>query len=123
MLKRIAVQKPFTSKPLIMLDANNTTNAFITNVNRPKVRMFIGKVIINNKGFNDILITPKNKATHKALQNPPILTPGIIYEVIRIDKVSISHRNIIYIPLSINTKIDLIQGLLRVRILFDSLDH
>lgn len=78
-------------------DANKIIIAFITNVNKPKVRRFIGSVININKGLIIIFKKPKNKASHKAAQKPAISAPGKIYELINIAAVIISHFNNIFI--------------------------
>ena len=76
MLKSIAIQNPLTSKPLITDEASSINNALITKVNKPKVKILIGKVSTINIGLIITLITPKNNASHKADQKPVIVTPG-----------------------------------------------
>lgn len=78
MLKSMACQKPYTSKPFITLDAKRIKPAFITKVNKPSVKILIGKVSIINIGFNTTLITPRNKASQSAAQNPLTIIPGKI---------------------------------------------
>ena len=74
----MACQKPKTSKPLITLEAKRIKPAFITKVNKPSVKILIGNVKIINIGFNITLITPRNKASHRAAQNPLTIIPGKI---------------------------------------------
>jgi hypothetical protein len=52
-------------------------NAFRTNVNIPKVRMFTGKVSNNTSGLIVRFITPMTKAAINAVMKPLIWTPGI----------------------------------------------
>ncbi len=78
MLNSTATQKPLTSNPFITDEANKINEALITKVNRPSVRIFIGKVRIIKIGFRIIFITPKNTASHKAAHIPLTATPEII---------------------------------------------
>ena len=91
MLNSMATQKPLTEKPSITDDANKISKALITKVNKPRVRMLIGKVIKIKIGLTKTLIIPKNKANHKADQKPATTTPGIKYELIIIARTIISH--------------------------------
>ena len=74
-----------------MPEAKRIKHAFITKVNNPKVKIFIGKVKIINIGFKITFITPKNKASQNAAQNPVTIMPGIIYALINIAAAEISH--------------------------------
>jgi hypothetical protein len=62
-VQKFTMEKPSTNQEAILID-----RALITNVNKPKVKMLIGKVRINNTGFKLILIKPKTKATKIATQ-------------------------------------------------------
>ncbi len=77
MLNSTAAQKPLTSNPFITDEANKISEALIAKVNRPSVKMFIGKVRIIKIGFRIIFITPKNTASHKAAHTPLIAMPEI----------------------------------------------
>ena len=87
----MATQKPLTENPLITDDANKIIKALMTKVNKPKVRMLIGKVIKIKTGLTRTLMIPKNKASHKAVQKPATATPGIKYELIIIATTMRSH--------------------------------
>lgn len=76
MLKPNAAKKPLTSKPFITDEANKISKALITKVNKPRVRILIGRVKIIKIGLIIILIMPKNTASHSAAQSPLTLTPG-----------------------------------------------
>lgn len=78
MLNSMAIQNPLTSKPFTTDEANKTSIALMTKVNKPKVRMLIGRVIKIKTGLTKILTMPKKSANHKAAQNPLSATPGII---------------------------------------------
>ena len=95
MLKTKATQKPLTTKPLITDEANKISIALITKVNKPKVKILIGRVIKIKIGLIKTLIIAKNKASHKADQKPATTTPGIKYELIIIAKIMTSHLMII----------------------------
>lgn len=76
MLNIKAHQNPSTLNPGTRLAANIITNAFITNVNNPKVRIVIGRVRIRRTGFINALITPKTTAATKAATKLVTWTPG-----------------------------------------------
>ena len=99
MLNSMAIQKPPTEKPSITDDASKISKALMTKVNKPKVKMLIGRVIKIKIGLTKTLIIPKNKASHKAAQNPATTTPGIKYELIIIAKTMTSHLMIMDINL------------------------
>lgn len=61
-----AGQKPSTKNPFTTVEANQNINAFITSVNNPKVKIFIGNVNKSNKGRIKALTKPKTKAATKA---------------------------------------------------------
>ena len=77
MLNSMAIKKPSTAKPLITEAASNISTALITKVNKPKVKRLIGKVIKIKTGLTKTLMTPKNKASQKAVQKLATATPGI----------------------------------------------
>ena len=76
MLNSIAHQKPSTVNPLIILDANKINKALITKVNKPRVKIFIGKVKMITIGFRITLITASKAAIHKAAQKLATVIPG-----------------------------------------------
>jgi len=76
MLNSMACQNPSTANPFITVEARRIKPAFITKVNKPRVKILIGKVSIINIGFNITFITPKNKASQSAAQNPATIIPG-----------------------------------------------
>ncbi len=73
----MAIQKPSTENPFITDESNKINKALITKVNKPKVKMFMGKVISINIGLSRILTMPKNNASQSAVQKPATVTPGI----------------------------------------------
>ena len=77
MLNNKALKKPPTSNPLTIEDASNINKALITKVNSPKVKIFIGRVIIINIGLIIRFIIPITIANIKAGQRPLTSTPGI----------------------------------------------
>ena len=70
MLNSMAIQKPFTSNPLITDEASKIIKALITKVNKPKVKILIGKVIKIKIGLSNMLTMPKNNANQSAVQKP-----------------------------------------------------
>jgi hypothetical protein len=56
-------------------EAKRTKSALITNVNNPSVSKLIGSVSKTRIGFKVMLINPKNKASHKAVQKLVTVTP------------------------------------------------
>jgi len=77
MLKNKALINPPTWKPLTMLEASIIIRALITKVNKPNVKILIGKVKITSNGFIKIFKRPITSDKIKALQNPATTTPGI----------------------------------------------
>jgi hypothetical protein len=77
MLKRTAIQKPLTSKPLTSDEAKRIISPLITNVKRPSVRILMGRVMRMRKGLRRRFTIPRNKATHKAEKKLLTVTPGI----------------------------------------------
>lgn len=71
-----AAQKPVTAKPGTILATSKNISALITKVNKPKVRMLIGKVKIINTGLIKIFTRPIASADHMAAANPEKLIPG-----------------------------------------------
>ena len=74
----MADQILLTENPSINLSANKIIKAFITNRNKPKVTMVIGKVKIIKTGFTYTFKTPKTTATIRALIkiSPDKVIPG-----------------------------------------------
>ncbi len=75
-LKRRAHQNPSTLNPGTRFAAKRITNALITNVNKPKVKMLIGSVRIRRTGLMNALIMPKTTAATKAATKLATCTPG-----------------------------------------------
>jgi len=48
----------------------------MTNVNKPNVKIFMGRVIKMRMGFMNILIIPRKRATQRAEKKLLTLTPG-----------------------------------------------
>ena len=61
-----AVQKLFIVKPSINDAANINNPAFITNMNKPRVSIVIGKVNTTNTGLTSRFKSPKIKAAISA---------------------------------------------------------
>lgn len=64
----MAIQMLLTEKPGINLSASKIINALMTNKNRPKVTMVIGKVKITKMGFTNRFKTDKTAATTIAVK-------------------------------------------------------
>jgi len=79
MLNKIAHQNPSTAKPGTTFDVNNISNALITNVNSPRVKILIGSVKIMIIGFKKAFIIPRTSATTSAVRKSEICTPGNKY--------------------------------------------
>jgi hypothetical protein len=90
-LKSIAVQNPFTSKPWTTLDARSTSMALMTKVKSPSVRMVIGRVIRIRKGLINVLTIPRKRATRSAEKKPLTVIPGIRYAAIPTERVINNH--------------------------------
>ena len=72
-----AVQNPLTEKPLINFAAKRMIAALITNRNKPKVMMVIGKVKMTKIGFTKESSTARTTAKIMADVNPSAsCTPG-----------------------------------------------
>ena len=74
-LNKIAQPKDDTWKPLTRFWARRTIKAFITQVNRPSVKILKGKVKISNKGFINVLTIPRTIDTNIAVIKSLITTP------------------------------------------------
>ena len=61
---------PVTWKPDMTPDTIINSTAFITNVNIPRVKMLIGKVITNNMGRKKALSMPNIPDANTAEKNP-----------------------------------------------------
>lgn len=72
-----AAQKSITIKPVMILLTNISNKAFITNENRPSVKILIGNVINIRIGFINVLIIPMTKATKSAVGKLFTFIPGI----------------------------------------------
>ena len=72
-----APQKLVISKPGIIKLTSQKRKIFITNINKPKVRIVIGKVSNTNIGLIITLTIAKTKATNKAIQKPETSMPGM----------------------------------------------
>jgi len=73
-----ATQKLGTEKPSTIAEQRSINKALMTIVNKPKVKILIGKVKIIKIGLIIKLIKPKTKATTTAVQKPFKITPGKI---------------------------------------------
>jgi len=77
----IAVKIPSSISPGTTKVVKYNTTAFITKVNSPKVKRFIGSVIIVNIGLTTVLITPITMAARRAVVKESTLNPGTRYAV------------------------------------------
>jgi hypothetical protein len=75
-LKSIAASIPDTSNPFTNLSASKTRSALITNVNRPKVSTFIGKVSMSKNGLSRTVTIPRTKAATIAVPKSSTTIPG-----------------------------------------------
>ena len=82
-LNKSAHQKPFTLNPGTNSDTKSISNALITKVNNPTVKILIGRVRKITNGLIKKLTIPKTIATQSALINPATTTHGNIYAVIK----------------------------------------
>jgi len=71
-LNKRATKNPLTLKPGNIAAAKPTIKAFITRVNSPNVKMFIGKVKKIKIGRIKEFIAPKTMAANKAAPKPEI---------------------------------------------------
>ena len=71
-----AGQNPATANPFTTVATNQNNKALITKVNKPKVKIFTGKVKNTNIGFNKAFNKPNNKAVIKAVYQPETEIPG-----------------------------------------------
>jgi hypothetical protein len=78
----IAHQKPATPNPGTMYEESMMSRAFMTKVNKPRVKTFIGSVSRTIIGFMKALIAPSTTARISATKKPSIFTPGKTYAVI-----------------------------------------
>ena len=62
-----AHQNPSTLNPGTRFAASKITTALITNVNKPKVIIFIGRVRIRSMGLINALMIPKTTAATRAV--------------------------------------------------------
>lgn len=80
-LKSKADIKPSTLNPGTIASTIKITKAFKTNVNKPSVIMFTGKVSMMRIGFINVLTTASTTYTTIAVKKSLIATPGIIRPV------------------------------------------
>lgn len=73
-LKTSATQKPEIAKPGTAEDTKRTIKALITKVNKPKVKIVIGKVRISKTGLSKELTIPNARAAIKADSNETTTT-------------------------------------------------
>jgi hypothetical protein len=97
MLKIRAVKNPPTLNPGTKSAAKSITRALITKVNKPSVRIFIGRVRKRRTGLINAFNKPKTKAATSADEKLDITTPGSMYPAITIAKALISQFMIILI--------------------------
>lgn len=71
-----AAPKPSTLNPGTSFATSKNIKALMTKVNKPKVRMLIGRVKSNNKGLMNMLTNPITNAAQKAGITPARLIPG-----------------------------------------------
>ncbi len=76
MLNTRAQSIPSTINPGTIVATNITIKAFMTKLKSPKVRMFMGRVKSNTKGFMKVLTTANTTAATSAVVNPSTFTPG-----------------------------------------------
>ena len=110
MLNSMAVQILLTENPSINLSANNIISALITNKNKPKVTMVIGKVKIIKIGFSNTFKMANTKATTTAFTktSPDKVIPGIKYAKINTAKAVKRSLRIIFMILRFNKSTKLI---------------
>lgn len=77
----IAVQKLATKNPVTRCEASNTSTALIMKVNRPRLKILIGRVRMTRIGRRIILMRPRTTATMRAVPKPETTTPGNRYAV------------------------------------------
>jgi len=98
-LKIRAHQNPSTLKPGTIELASKIRSAFMTKVNKPKVRMVRGRVRRIRRGFISKLIMPKTTAVTSAAVKFATWTPGKRYAATRITMALTSQLIIIFIIL------------------------
>lgn len=84
---------PETTKPGTMAATSNIKIAFMTNVNRPSVKILIGNVNITSIGLIMAFATPNNSATINEVIKLSTLKPGTMFAVINIamaDKIQLA---------------------------------
>jgi hypothetical protein len=78
MLKIRAGINPLTLKPGTIEEAIRIRIVLMTKVNKPRVRIFIGRVRMIRMGLRIALRMPKTTETIMAIQKDSTLTPGVI---------------------------------------------
>jgi hypothetical protein len=86
-----ADQKPKTSKPGMTPEAIFSMKALIKKVNRPRVKILIGRVKMMTIGLKNAFSMPKMAAAKKAGKKPLTRIPSSKYEAMIIAPVKISH--------------------------------
>jgi hypothetical protein len=79
MAKTSAQSQPSTLNPGTIHEVNMTQKAMMTKLNKPNVRIVIGKVRISKRGLMKALMIPRTTATISAVPKPAIWTPGRIF--------------------------------------------
>ena len=74
-----AQRNPSTSNPGTITAVSRTSPAFITKVNNPRDRIFIGSVRKTSIGLRNAFTTPKITAVTRAAKKLSTITPGRIY--------------------------------------------
>lgn len=106
MLNPKAHQKLSTLKFVTIDAVKSISKAFITNVNKPRVKILIGRVRSIKTGFSVALIIPSTNAIRNAVTKFFTWTPGNKYEltttakalIIQFLRISIPQYNIILKP-------------------------
>jgi len=72
-------------------------SALMINVNRPRVRMLIGRVSMSSTGRTSVFKSARTIANNSAVKNPDTYTPGSMYAVTITASVMTSQRINIFI--------------------------
>lgn len=97
MLKIIAMPRPEILNPGIKAAAKSTIEALMIKVNKPKVKILIGKVKIRMIGRITALTAPNMSAANKAMPKFRTSAPGISQELSSRARALISQINNIFI--------------------------
>lgn len=85
--------KLFISNPFTIEAVSHNIKAFITRVNKPRVKILIGKVRSRIRGRIKAFIKPNTKTVIKSAQPDAIVMPGTILETSRSANAFKSQRN------------------------------